>query len=110
MIISRFLCTGRKNPSVAFRQQPQCLYGKFRLAMLRRDGCAPNEREGNIMKEVISELLQRKEQQEEDLYFECLNREVIEKLHRQAVTGDRSGTATRVHLIRASVQPPDTGR
>ena len=46
--------------------------------------------EGNVMKEVISELLQRKEQQEEDVYFESLNREAVEKLHRQAVTGDRS--------------------
>ena len=61
------------------------------------------------MKEVISELLQRKEQQEEDVYFESLNREVIEKLHRQAVTGDRSGTAPRLRLIRANVQQQDTG-
>jgi hypothetical protein len=60
--------------------------------------------EGNVMKEVISELLQRKEQQEEDVYFESLNREVIEKLHRQTVTGDRSGTAPPVRLISAIVQ------
>jgi len=66
--------------------------------------------EGNVMKEVISELLQRKEQQEEDVYFESLNREAVEKLHRQAVTGDRSGTALPVRLIRASVKQPDTGR
>jgi hypothetical protein len=56
------------------------------------------------MKEVISELLQRKEQQEEDIYFESINREVIEKLHRQTVTGDRSGTAPSLRLIKASIQ------
>jgi hypothetical protein len=62
------------------------------------------------MKEVVSELLQRKEQREEDLYFESLNRGVIEKLHRSAVTGDRSGTGTPRRMVRASVQEPDTGR
>lgn len=66
--------------------------------------------EGTVMKEVVSELLQRKEQREEDLYFESLNRGVIEKLHRLAVTDDRSGTGTPRRMVRASVQEPDTGR
>jgi hypothetical protein len=62
------------------------------------------------MKDVISELLQRKEQQEEDVYFESLDREVIEKLHRQAVTGDRSGTGPPRRIVRPGIHQPDTGR
>ncbi len=62
------------------------------------------------MKDVISELLQRKEQQEEDVYFESLNRKVIEKLHRQAVTGDRSGTGPPRRVVRPSIHQPDSGR
>jgi len=65
--------------------------------------------EGSVMNEVISELLQRKEQQEEDLYFETLNREVIVKLSRQGVAGDNSSTAPLppVWMARKNLQQHD---
>jgi hypothetical protein len=61
------------------------------------------------MKDVISELLQRKEQQEEDLYFETLNREVIAKLQGGVVTGTRSGTGPPPPVVRVNVKQPVTG-
>jgi hypothetical protein len=61
------------------------------------------------MKEVISELLQRKEQQEEDVYFQSLNREVIEKLHRRAVTGDRSGRRPLVRVPGKNLRQANQG-
>ena len=62
------------------------------------------------MKDVVSELLERKEQREEDDYFESLNREVIEKLQRQTGTGERSASGPPGQTAGPGVQPPDTGR
>jgi len=62
------------------------------------------------MKEVISEILQRKEQQEEDLYFETLDREVTAKMHREAVAGDSSGTEPPVRVERKISWRPDQRR
>jgi hypothetical protein len=93
MIISRFLWTGRANASAAY---------------WRQSGRA-NSAEGNVMKEVISELLQHKEQQEEDVYFESLNREIIEKLHRQAGTSSRSGTGPPGRVPRKNVRQANQG-
>jgi hypothetical protein len=56
------------------------------------------------MKEVISEILQRKEQQEEDLYFETLNRDVIAKMNRQVFASDSRDTAPPVPMARKSLQ------
>jgi hypothetical protein len=61
------------------------------------------------MKEVISELLQHKEQQEEDVYFDRLNRVIIEKLHRQAGTRNRSGTGSPGRVPRKHVRPANQG-
>lgn len=61
------------------------------------------------MKDVVSELLERKEQREEDDYFESLNREVIEKLHRQAGTSNRSGTGPPKRVPRKNVRQANQG-
>jgi hypothetical protein len=61
------------------------------------------------MKEVISELLQHKEQQEEDVYFDRLNRVIIEKLHRQAGTSNRSGRGSPVRVRRKNVRQANQG-
>jgi hypothetical protein len=60
------------------------------------------------MKEIISEILQRKEQQEEDRYFETLNREVTNRVHRRAAGRSRNGTGPPVRRRRESA-PPDQG-
>jgi hypothetical protein len=60
--------------------------------------------EDSVMKEVISEILQRKEQQEEDLYFETLNRDVIAKMNRQVIASDSRDTAPPVPMARKSLQ------
>jgi hypothetical protein len=62
------------------------------------------------MKEVISEILQRKEQQEEDLYFETLDREVTAKMHRQAVVGESSGAGSHVRVEGKISRQVDQGR
>jgi hypothetical protein len=62
------------------------------------------------MKDVISELLQRKEQQEEDLYFDTLNREVVAQLHGGVVTGKRRGTGPLQRARRTSGRQSHTGR
>ena len=85
MIISKYLC---KQAS-----------GKSATHLMRRVSA-----EDSVMKEVISEILQRKEQQEEDLYFETLNREVIAKMNRQVMASDSRATAPPMPMVRKSIQ------
>ena len=55
----------------------------------------------------VSEILQRKEQEEEDLFFENLNSEIIEVFHHQAVAGDNSATTRPVQRAKKNLQRPD---
>jgi hypothetical protein len=65
--------------------------------------------EVSVMNKVISEILQRKEQQEEDDYFETLNRGVIAKMRRQGVAGDSSGAGPPAQTVPRRLHQPDQG-